>query len=75
MLIEPSSAAAVSLCYSNVIQEILELEPTSKIVIIITGGNDISLEQLENSRHKCSSPVPIIVKSGNDIYMRLNGSN
>jgi len=28
MLIEPSSAAAVSLCYSNVIQEILELEPT-----------------------------------------------
>lgn len=75
MLIEPSSAAAVSLCYSNVIHDILELDHTSKIVIIITGGNDISLAQLENTKHKCSSPVPVIVKTGSEIYMKLNGQN
>jgi len=75
MLIEPSSAAAVSLCYSNVIHDILELESTSKVVVIITGGNDISLKQLESPNYKCSTPVPIIVKSGSDIYMKLNGQN
>ncbi|ORX86815.1 L-serine dehydratase/L-threonine deaminase-like protein [Anaeromyces robustus] len=75
MLIEPSSAAAVSLCYSNIIHDIIEMDSTSKIVVIITGGNNISLAQLENSRYKCSSPVPIVVKSGSEIYMKLNGSN
>ncbi|KAJ1976903.1 catabolic L-serine/threonine dehydratase [Dimargaris verticillata] len=63
--------AVLSLIYSGVIRDVIpNLEPSSNIVVILAGGLDITVEQLNEFRCKYSNP-PIIVKSGSEIYMRL----
>ncbi|KAJ1978998.1 catabolic L-serine/threonine dehydratase [Dimargaris xerosporica] len=70
-MVEPACGAVLSLIYSGVIRDVIpNLDSSSNIVIILAGGMDITVEQLNEFRCKYSNP-PIIVKSGSEIYMRL----
>lgn len=72
MLVEASSGAALSLCYTEIIRDILpSLSPSSDIVVLVTGGSDISLDHLDEYRKHYASP-PVVVKSGSDVFLRLD---
>lgn len=72
MLVEASSGAALSLCYTEIIRDILpSLSPSSDIVVLVTGGSDISLDHLDEYRKLYDSP-PVVVKSGSDVFLRLD---
>jgi hypothetical protein len=73
-LVETACGAALSLCYTQVIRDILpSLTEASDIVVITTGGSDIFLDDLDHFRRKYSNP-PIVVKSGSEVFLKLGDS-
>lgn len=72
MIVEAASGAGLSLCYTQVIRDILpSLEQDSDIVVLVTGGSDISLSQLDEYRKKYFKP-PVIVKSGGEVFLKMD---
>lgn len=73
-LMETACGAALSLCYTQVIRDILpSLTESSDLVVIATGGSDIFLDDLDAFRRKYSNP-PIVVKSGSEVFLKLGDS-
>lgn len=73
-MVEPACGAALSLCYTQVIRDILpSLSENSDIVVIATGGSDIFLDDLDAFRRKYANP-PIVVKSGSEVFLKLGDS-
>ncbi|KAI9598142.1 tryptophan synthase beta subunit-like PLP-dependent enzyme [Syncephalis fuscata] len=71
MLVDATCGATLSLLYTGALREIFpDLRPESNLVVIVCGGCDISLGQLEEYKRLYSDP-PIIIKSGASMYMRL----
>ncbi|KAI8055384.1 tryptophan synthase beta subunit-like PLP-dependent enzyme [Syncephalis plumigaleata] len=71
MLVDATCGATLSLLYTGALREIFpDLRPESNLVVIVCGGCDTSLEQLEEYKRLYSDP-PIIIKSGASMYMRL----
>jgi hypothetical protein len=72
--VETACGAALSLCYTQVIRDILpSLSESSDIVVIATGGSDIFLDDLDAFRRKYFNP-PIVVKSGSEVFLKLGDS-
>lgn len=72
MLVEASSGAALSLCYTEIIRDILpNISPASDVIVLVTGGSDISLEHLDHYRKNFEQP-PVVVKSGSDVFLKLD---
>lgn len=72
ILVEPACGAVLSLCYTQIIRDILpSLEPGSDVIILITGGSDITLSQLDEYRKKYHKP-PVIVKSGSEVFLKMD---
>ncbi|KAL7311206.1 catabolic L-serine/threonine dehydratase [Mucor circinelloides] len=70
-IVEAASGAGLSLCYTQVIRDILpSLEQDSDVVVLVTGGSDISLAQLDEYRKKYFRP-PVIVKSGGEVFLKM----
>ncbi|KAI8874726.1 tryptophan synthase beta subunit-like PLP-dependent enzyme [Backusella circina FSU 941] len=71
MLVEAASGAGLSLCYTQIILDILpSLTQTSNVVVFVTGGSDISLDQLDEYRKKYYRP-PVVVKSGGEVFLKM----
>lgn len=71
LIVEAASGAGLSLCYTQVIRDILpSLEQDSDVVVLVTGGSDISLTQLDEYRKKYFRP-PVIVKSGGEVFLKM----
>ncbi|KAI8063450.1 tryptophan synthase beta subunit-like PLP-dependent enzyme [Gongronella butleri] len=74
LLVEAASGAALSLCYTEVIRDILPtLSMSSDVVVMVTGGSDVSLEHMETYRTLYDTP-PVVVKSGSDIFLKLDSN-
>ncbi|ORX47456.1 tryptophan synthase beta subunit-like PLP-dependent enzyme [Hesseltinella vesiculosa] len=72
MLVEAASGAALSICYTEIIRYILpSLSMSSDVVVLVTGGSDISLEDMEGYRRAYDTP-PVVVKSGSDSFLKLD---
>lgn len=70
-IVEAASGAGLSLCYTQVIRDILpSLEQEADVVVLVTGGSDISLTQLDEYRKKYFRP-PVIVKSGGEVFLKM----
>ncbi|KAF7724019.1 hypothetical protein EC973_001426 [Apophysomyces ossiformis] len=70
ILVEAASGAALSLCYTQIIRDILpSLSTASDVVVIVTGGSDISLAHLDEYREKYMDP-PVVVKSGSEVFLK-----
>ncbi|CEP15344.1 hypothetical protein [Parasitella parasitica] len=70
-IVEAASGAGLSLCYTQVIRDILpSLEQDCDVVVLVTGGSDISLAQLDEYRKKYFRP-PVIVKSGTEVFLKM----
>ncbi|KAJ2897790.1 catabolic L-serine/threonine dehydratase [Coemansia aciculifera] len=75
MLIEIGSAAALSIVGKGLIHQIIpNLASDDHIVVIVTGGANISLDRLDACRQRFPYPAPIIAKSGHEIFMRMPDS-
>ncbi|KAK4518682.1 vacuolar alkaline phosphatase [Mucor velutinosus] len=71
LIVEAASGAGLSLCYTQVIRDILpSLEQDADVVVLVTGGSDISLAQLDEYRKKYFRP-PVIVKSGGEVFLKM----
>ena len=71
LIVEAASGAGLSLCYTQVIRDILpSLEQDCDVVVLVTGGSDISLTQLDEYRKKYFRP-PVIVKSGGEVFLKM----
>lgn len=71
-LVEPACGAALSLCYTQIIRDILpSLESGSDVIVLVTGGSDITLNQLDEYRKKYLKP-PVIVKSGSEVFLKMD---
>jgi L-serine/L-threonine ammonia-lyase len=71
VLVEAASGAGLSLCYTQIILDILpSLNHTSNVVVLVTGGSDISLDQLDEYRKKYYRP-PVVVKSGGEVFLKM----
>ncbi|GAN01785.1 L-serine dehydratase/L-threonine deaminase [Mucor ambiguus] len=71
LIVEAASGAGLSLCYTQVIRDILpSLEQDADVVVLVTGGSDISLTQLDEYRKKYFRP-PVIVKSGGEVFLKM----
>nr|5C3U_A Chain A, L-serine ammonia-lyase [Rhizomucor miehei CAU432] len=74
MLVEASAGAALSLCYTHLIRDILpSLSPAKDVVVLVTGGSDISLAHLDEYRKKYMHPA-VVVKSGSEIFMKMDNT-
>lgn len=74
MLVEAAAGAGLSLCYTQIIRDILpSLSSASDVVVLVTGGSDISLEHLDEYRKKYTSP-PVVVKSGSEVFLKMDNS-
>ncbi|KAG0185448.1 hypothetical protein DFQ28_009305 [Apophysomyces sp. BC1034] len=74
ILVEAASGAGLSLCYTQIIRDILpSLSPSSDVVVIVTGGSDISLTHLDEYRQKYMDP-PVVVKSGSEVFLKMNNT-
>lgn len=72
MIVEAASGAGLSLCYTQVIRDILpSLEQDCDVIVLVTGGSDISLAQLEEYKKKYFKP-PVIVKSGGEVFLKMD---
>lgn len=72
MLVEAAAGAGLSLCYTQIIRDILpSLSQESDVVVLVTGGSDISLEQLDEYRKKYMNP-PVVVKSGSEVFLSFS---
>jgi hypothetical protein len=75
MLVEAACGASLSVCYSNVIQDIIPtLTIDSNVVVIVCGGSNINLDMIDVHSKKFPNP-PIIVRSGSDVFLKLPGSD
>ncbi|KAI9025257.1 tryptophan synthase beta subunit-like PLP-dependent enzyme [Phycomyces nitens] len=73
-LVEAAAGAGLSLCYTQIIRDILpSLSPESDVVVLVTGGSDISLEKLDEYRKKYKRP-PVVVKSGSEVFLKMDDS-
>ncbi|KAK9768808.1 catabolic L-serine/threonine dehydratase [Basidiobolus ranarum] len=71
MIVDAGTGAALSVLYSRSIQKFLpNLDENMNIVVVITGGVDISLETLIQYKEQYSNP-PILVKSDSGVFMRM----
>ena len=53
MIVEPACGASVAICYDGKLRELLpQLTPESKVVIIVCGGSNITVEMLMDYREK-----------------------
>ncbi|KAJ1939226.1 catabolic L-serine/threonine dehydratase, partial [Linderina pennispora] len=76
MLVEVGSAAALSVVGKSLVHQIVpDLDAHSHIVVVVSGGANISFEKLEACRQRFPFPAPIIAKSGQEIFMRMSDSN
>ncbi|KAI8384782.1 uncharacterized protein BYT42DRAFT_492779 [Radiomyces spectabilis] len=74
MLVEAATGAALSLCYTQIIRDILpSLSIESDVVVLVTGGSDISLSHLDEYRKKYLQP-PVVVKSGSEVFLKMDDS-
>ncbi|KAJ8659672.1 hypothetical protein O0I10_004651 [Lichtheimia ornata] len=74
MIVEPAAGAGLSLCYTQIIRDILpSLSTSSDVVVLVTGGSDIGLEQLDEYRKKYIHP-PVVVKSGSEVFLKMDDS-
>jgi L-serine/L-threonine ammonia-lyase len=72
MIVEAASGAGLSLCYTQLVRDILpSLEQDSDVVVLVTGGSDISLAQLDEYKEKYYKP-PVIVKSGSEVFLKMD---
>jgi DNA-binding transcriptional MerR regulator len=72
MIVEAASGAGLSLCYTQLIRDILpSLGQDCEVVVLVTGGSDISLAQLDEYRKKYYRP-PVIVKSGGEVFLKMD---
>ncbi|CAO3636842.1 unnamed protein product [Mucor hiemalis] len=72
MIVEAASGAGLSLCYTQLIRDILpSLTQESEVVVLVTGGSDISLTQMDEYRKKYYRP-PVIVKSGSEVFLKMD---
>lgn len=72
MIVEAASGAGLSLCYTQLIRDILpSLNQESEVVVLVTGGSDISLAQMDEYRKKYYRP-PVIVKSGSEVFLKMD---
>ncbi|KAI7888346.1 uncharacterized protein EV154DRAFT_425915, partial [Mucor mucedo] len=72
MIVEAASGAVLSLCYTQLIRDILpSLGQECDVVVLVTGGSDISLSQLDEYRKKFYRP-PVIVKSGGEVFLKMD---
>lgn len=72
MIVEAASGAVLSLCYTQLIRDILpSLGQECDVVVLVTGGSDISLAQLDEYRKKFYRP-PVIVKSGGEVFLKMD---
>jgi L-serine/L-threonine ammonia-lyase len=72
MIVEAASGAGLSLCYTQLVRDILpSLEQDSDVVVLVTGGSDISLAQLDEYKKKYFRP-PVIVKSGSEVFLKMD---
>ncbi|KAJ2742601.1 catabolic L-serine/threonine dehydratase [Coemansia sp. BCRC 34301] len=75
LLIEIGSAAALSVVGKGLVRQIIpDLASDDHIVVIVTGGANISLDRLDSCRQRFPYPAPIIAKSGHEIFMRMSES-
>ncbi|KAJ2608531.1 catabolic L-serine/threonine dehydratase [Coemansia sp. RSA 1365] len=76
LLVEIGSAAALSVVTKGLVNQIVPaLGPESHVVVVVTGGANISLDRLESCRQRFPYPAPIIAKSGHEIFMRMLDSS
>ncbi|KAI7860351.1 tryptophan synthase beta subunit-like PLP-dependent enzyme [Circinella umbellata] len=74
MIVEPAAGTGLSLCYTQIIRDIMpSLTPTSDVVVLVTGGSDITLNDLDEYRKKYTSP-PVVVKSGSEVFLKMDNS-
>ncbi|KAJ2159976.1 catabolic L-serine/threonine dehydratase [Coemansia sp. RSA 552] len=72
MLVEAGSAAALSVVGKGLIHQIIPgLDHESHVVVVVTGGANVSLDRLDSWRQRFACPAPIIAKSGNEVFMRM----
>lgn len=72
MIVEAASGAGLSLCYTQLVRDILpSLEQDSDVIVLVTGGSDISLSQLDEYKKKYFRP-PVIVKSGGEVFLKMD---
>lgn len=72
MIVEAASGAGLSLCYTQLIRDILpSLGQDCDVIVLVTGGSDISLSQLDEYRKKYYRP-PVIVKSGGEVFLKMD---
>ncbi|KAI8368443.1 tryptophan synthase beta subunit-like PLP-dependent enzyme [Choanephora cucurbitarum] len=72
VIVEAASGAGLSLCYTQIIRDILpSLEQECDVIVLVTGGSDISLGQLDEYRKKYFRP-PVIVKSGGEVFLKMD---
>lgn len=71
-IVEAASGAGLSLCYTQLIRDILpNLAQDCEVIVLVTGGSDISLGQLDEYRKKYFRP-PVIVKSGGEVFLKMD---
>ncbi|KAJ2082180.1 catabolic L-serine/threonine dehydratase [Coemansia sp. RSA 988] len=76
LLVEIGCAAALSVVAKGLVHQIVPaLGPESHVVVVVTGGANISLDRLESCRQRFPYPAPIIAKSGHEIFMRMLDSS
>ena len=74
MIVEPAAGTGLSLCYTQIIRDIMpSLTPSSDVVVLVTGGSDITLNDLDEYRKKYTSP-PVVVKSGSEVFLKMDNS-
>jgi len=57
MLVEAACGASLSVCYEGILRKVLpELRKEDKVVVIVCGGNNISLSMLEEYRKVYGAP-------------------
>ncbi|KAJ2710302.1 catabolic L-serine/threonine dehydratase [Coemansia sp. D1744] len=72
LLVEVGSAAALSVVGKGLLRQILpSLGPRCHVVVVVTGGANISFDRLDACRQRFPFPAPIIAKSGQEIFMRM----
>ncbi|RKP06116.1 tryptophan synthase beta subunit-like PLP-dependent enzyme, partial [Thamnocephalis sphaerospora] len=72
ILVEATCGAGLSVVYTSVLREVMPNLPSdADLIVVVCGGSDISLAQLEEYGRRYSDP-PIIVKSGEAIYMKFS---
>lgn len=63
LLVEMACGASVAVCYDGCLRNILpHLTPESKVVVVVCGGSNISLETLADYRQRFGSEDKVVLK-------------